>query len=208
MMFARFFLTKKEKWDKIMELSKGDFNMKLIQEQLIELHQIMDLWISQKEELIASKEGKNARCGYNQTSDIIVSTSDEISAIDQRLRAVMEIIASAEIVAETTGDTIEIGTKFEATLKTQSGEIDVVEAILIDKRIAGEGQDTMITKDSFFGAAVKGKRVGEEYSYTTQEGKVFTGKITDIQQTDCRSLSNGCDAGGHTEAKSVTKVKK
>ena len=135
-----------------------------------------------RQELIASKTGKPAECDVNRSGDNDREIIEKITKINMEISRIEGALTNAELVTDTTDETAEIGTSFDAMIITRQGKSKDISGTLIETRVAGEGPQTLYAIESPFGKAIHGLHSGDSFSYQTAAGITITGMITALRK--------------------------
>lgn len=97
----------------------------------------------------------------------------------ETLRRSQEILSRYVLVDQYCQDSIEIGTRFQMMISDSHGK-EIMDAILIHKRVAHEPYDLFVTCDAPLGISVKGHKVGDVVHYKNNVNEVCTIEILKI----------------------------
>ena len=167
--------------------------MKLLPEQVAKMRETLEQLKVQYQETVEEKasNARNAHIGTDGFDDINTSVSAyEVQDIIEKMKKLDEIIKSATIIEICDSETIQIGSKFTATINFD-GKDETQDYILCEmhETIDVKGL-TIITDKSPLGKAVLGKKENDSFSYAGPS-KTFNGVINKIHTKDAKTMVKG-----------------
>ncbi|MGW1677267.1 GreA/GreB family elongation factor [Saccharopolyspora sp. NPDC002376] len=118
--------------------------------------------------LVAAIRQQESDVGDRADEANALETGDELAAIDERIRAVTDLLVGGP--GKTPTGQVPDGTT--ATLCFDDGTEQTVRAVAITEEIASRQQGATVTTDSPLGLALAGHRTGDTISYATPDGDV------------------------------------
>lgn len=167
--------------------------MKLLPEQVAKMRETLEQLKVQYQETVEEKSSnaRNAHIGTDGFDDINTSVSAyEVQDIIEKMKKLDEIIKSATIIEICDSETIQIGSKFTATInfdgkdKTQDYILCEMYETIDDEAV------TIITDKSPLGKAVLGKKENDSFSYAGPS-QTFNGVINKIHTKDAKTMVKG-----------------
>lgn len=167
--------------------------MKLLPEQVAKMRETLEQLKVQYQEKVEEKasNARNSHIGTDGFDDINTSVSAyEVQDIIRRMNELETIINSAIIIEIGDSETIQIGSKFTATINFW-GEEETQDYILCEMHETIDDEDVMIITDkSPLGKAVLGKKENDSFSYAGPS-KTFNGVINKIHTKDAKTMVKG-----------------
>jgi len=112
-------------------------------------------------------------------------SSSEIDELKMRITEIGRLLTEKKIIENPNSDTIDIGSSFYLSLDYGDGDIEEMEATLVEKFVSHEASsDHFISMETEMGQAIYGKKEGESFSYLLPTGATITGEVLEIDKTD------------------------
>lgn len=167
--------------------------MKLLPEQVAKMRETLEQLKVQYKETVEEKasNARNAHIGTDGFDDINTSVSAyEVQDIIRRMSELEAIIKSATIIEIGDSETIQIGSKFTATINFD-GKDETQDYILCEmhETIDVKGL-TIITDKSPLGKAVLGKKENDSFSYAGPS-QTINCVINKIHTKDAKTMVKG-----------------
>lgn len=156
--------------------------MKLLPEQVAKMRETLEQLKVQYHELVEEKSSNSKRgnVGPDGFGDVNTGVSAyDVADIIRKMGELESIIDSATIVENIDSETIQIGSRFTATINFW-GEDETVDYVLSESHENFDSEDVMVITDkSPLGKAVLGKKENDEFTYRGPE-KEFRGVINKV----------------------------
>lgn len=116
----------------------------------------------------------------------------EISDLESRIMEIKHLLSSKRVIKNPNTDRIEVGSQFLLNLCFQDGEVESLDATLVDEFVSYEARDDkFISMKSDIGQAIYGKSEDDSFSYLLPTGARVDGEIVAVKKTsysDCAML--------------------
>lgn len=154
---------------------------KLVREQ-VEMLQVElekeSIEIETLQNKLSSVEVVNSHGNYDT---LRMNMQKELSAKRAKVQNIELAFSNSSIVENEDSETIEVGSQFRVIIEDEAGEPDMMDVVLIEKKIANEPSDRFLSIESDFGKAVLHKKVGEHFCFATKDGNTIHGVTTQCE---------------------------
>lgn len=138
-----------------------------------------------REELIKAKiDTSSNHWEYEADGNIHHLFADEVEKINKRINEI-DFLLNSEIDSNIDSSIIDIGSEFEVELNFD-GEIDIVTATLVSKKIGTESSSEFISCESPLGKAIYKKSLNDVFTYELNNNLKVIGRITNIVKQKVR----------------------
>lgn len=138
-----------------------------------------------REELIKAKiDTSSNHWEYEADGNIHHLFADEVGKINKRINEI-DFLLNSEIDSNIDSSIIDIGSEFEVELNFD-GEIDIVTATLVSKKIGTESSSEFISCESPLGKAIYKKSLNDVFTYELNNNLKVIGRITNIVKQKVR----------------------
>lgn len=152
--------------------------MKLIAAQ-IELLEATEVRLLAEIDALLSRKNGDSSMFYGSSNDDDFDMNSRIAMLNTQIKQIQLIKNGSEVVESSMGDVIDLGASFKLELDFGDGDIDEVEAVMIESRVTTEGSGLYVSIDSAIGSNIIGKSVGEEFTYVVN-GISNKGRILEV----------------------------
>ena len=145
---------------------EGEYNMKLVAEQIKYLRERREELVSRKNAFtryLSNSREKESMEGFGTPVYTDYAEHDEYGRYLQEIKQIDETLRNAEIVVDRNFDQIDVGTAFYAQFE---GDEEKERITLVDKGITATSLYQFVSLDSDFGKAILGKIDGDKVEYT------------------------------------------
>ena len=138
-----------------------------------------------REELIKAKiDTSSNHWEYEADGNIHHLFADEVGKINKRINEI-DFLLNSEIDSNIDSSIIDIGSEFEVELNFD-GEIDIVTATLVSKKIGTESSSEFISCESTLGKDIHKKSLNHVFTYELNNNLKVIGRITNIVKQKVR----------------------
>ena len=112
-------------------------------------------------------------------------SSSEIDQLKLRITEIGRLLTEKKIIENPNSDKIDIGSSFVLSLDYGDGDIEEMEATLVEKFVSREASsDHFVSMETEMGQAIYGREEGDNFSYLLPTGRAITGEVLEINKTD------------------------